>query len=67
MTKKLNREDLRRNSYPEVIDDMEKDELSDKRDDSDLDIVGVIAVCQLLASSDPEELKETIKCYVIII
>lgn len=46
---------------------MEKDELSDKRDDSDLDIVGVIAVCQLLASSDPEELKETIKCYVVII
>lgn len=67
MTTKLNREDLRRNSYPEVIDDMEKDELSDKRDDSDLDIVGVIAVCQLLVSSDPDELKETLQRYVIII
>lgn len=46
---------------------MEKDELSDKRDDSDLDIVGVIAVCQLLVSSDPDELKKTLQCYVIII
>lgn len=48
--------------YPDVLDDMEQKEPSDKRDESDMVVVGVRDIGQLFASSDSADLNELMKC-----